>query len=366
MNYDELPKFVCDDIHYNGKKMFGYNKPFNMVLSEREAGKSTLMVKLCYDFFRNTGKPTIILRRRTADITEQYLYDTFVTIPQNFTNGECPEAKFKKSSITQGMVDITLCGKLWIRVIAMSAPLMRLKSAALPPNSLKYMFLDEAVVNARMGEKYLANEAFAIKEIYNTYNRFTYKRDEGKALKFIAFGNPYSYYHPIIADWGVNVNEMHPGVILTGDTWCVECYQICDELKEKIISSNPLFRMNSIYTDYAMKGIAINDMNFRIMDKQPEGFSLYYCFKLHGKTVGVYRGLSDDLHYWTCLLDENNISRKRNVLCYDFGDMSNDRTILSERGKKDFMLLKGCIRYRQIAHRSAEEASLIEELYQLL
>lgn len=338
-----------------------------MVFSEREAGKSTLMVKLIYEHFRKTGLPSIVIRRRSADITEQYLYDTFVTIPKKFTDGQCPEAQYTKGNIQNGMVDIKLCGKIFCRVIALSSPLMRLKSACLI--GLKFMMLDEAVINVRQGEKWLDDEAFRLKELYTTYNRECYQKDKGKSIIFIAFGNPYSYYTPLIADWMVNINLLHPGAILTGDIWYVECYQICEELKQKIMRENPLFRNNSIYTDYAMKGIAVNDSNLRIIDKQPKNFPLQYCFRLHGKTVGIYRGWDDelDLHYWVSIIDASTVSKRRDIICYDFGDMLNEaKTVLGQRGKKDFALLKQSVRYRQIAHRSAEEANLTEELYQLL
>lgn len=365
MTYQDLPKFVCDDIHFNGREIRGYDLPFNLIYSEREAGKSTFMYKTIWDYFRDTGNASILVRRRSADITEQFITD-IGTVYEKFT-GERPAFKYKLSSMKDGMLDIYLCGQIFIRVHSLSVPVARQKSLIL--RNVQYLFYDEFCVNTLYKERYLPGEMMALFELRKTYMREAPDKKNGEKKFYVyCLANPYSYYTPFTSEFQVDINLLKPGVLIHGDVWAVQCYQICDELKEKILKSDPLFRMNSTYTDYAMKGIAINDTRFRIIRNQPKSFQLRYCFKLHGKVLGIFSGidLDSNIFYWTKILDKDSISKRRDIVCYDFGDMIPNRTILDENGRKNYSKLRGCIRYQQVAHFSAEEAAILEEIFQLM
>ena len=61
-----------DNIHYSSRNIDGHNKPFNLIVSAREAGKSTWMIQKIWNAFKK-HYPTIVLRRQIVDITELYV-----------------------------------------------------------------------------------------------------------------------------------------------------------------------------------------------------------------------------------------------------------------------------------------------------
>ena len=359
MNKSELPPFVCDDLHFDGREIDGYNKRFNFIACCRDAGKSTFLWKKVYNAFRNEGRPSIIIRRRTADITPQYIEDT-AGILEKFT-GKYFDLEYTKQDIKQGMVDVGIGGDLFCRVISLSAPMMRLKSMMI--KNTKYMMTDEFIVNVRIGEKYLEDEAMRFKELFTTYNR------EPKDIKCYWFGNPYSLYNPYFGWLNVPTNKLYPGSLFAGDKYVVQCYQLKPELQAKLLKENPLYEFDAEYKDYAFDGRAIQDANIRIIENQPRGFGLDFVFKLHGKYLGVYHGFNQELElfYWTQLIDPKEISLRRDIVVFDFGEMVN-RSVLNSsiNGKKKYYFLKQAIERRQIAFSNISASYMMEEIYQQL
>ena len=64
-----------DNLHFNWDDTFSYNKPWNITVCEREAGKTLDSLVKIYNAFYYHGCPSIILRRRIADMTSAYLDD---------------------------------------------------------------------------------------------------------------------------------------------------------------------------------------------------------------------------------------------------------------------------------------------------
>ena len=65
-----------DKIHYSPRRIDSYNKTWNFVVSEREAGKTTAIpATKIYKFWNAHNRPSIILRRQIVDITEPYILD---------------------------------------------------------------------------------------------------------------------------------------------------------------------------------------------------------------------------------------------------------------------------------------------------
>lgn len=65
-----------DKIHYTPRRIDSYNKPFNFITSEREAGKTTSVIAFkLYKAWYHEHRPSIILRRNIVDITETYITD---------------------------------------------------------------------------------------------------------------------------------------------------------------------------------------------------------------------------------------------------------------------------------------------------
>ena len=200
----ELPRkkpcFVgLDKIHFNTNKLDGPNRPFRLAVSEREAGKSTRWLQFyTYNYMR--GDTILVLRRQIADVSEVYVNDI-----ENLLNkfSLVPiKLDFKRGDMKTGIIDVYVSEyekvgdeiikynkRLFFRVIGMSNPMNRIKSLMLP--KIKYILFDEFIANTRLGEKYLPDEAFKFKEIYNTF-----QRECKTGLICYFFGNPYSVFNP--------------------------------------------------------------------------------------------------------------------------------------------------------------------------
>lgn len=63
-------------------------------------------------------------------------------------------------------------------------------------------------------------------------------------------------------------------------------------------------------------------------------------------------------------MDEKLISKKRGIICFDFGEMADRTALLEHNGKKLYQSFKQAIANRQVTFASIEESWLIEEIYQ--
>ena len=348
-----------DNLHFNFSEVDGYDKPFTFVISEREAGKSTALWNKVYNQFKKNGTPSIVIRRQIADITQTYIMDIQEVInkfheedPVSFRNN-----KNHPVTINQGVVDIYVEGKLFLRVIALSNPMSRIKSLIV--RNLKYIVFDEFICNMRVGEKYLADEAFKFKELYNTFQR------ETDNLKCYFCGNPYSLYNPYFVWIGVDTSKLKRGNIVTGKNWVVQCYEIKPELRELILKKNPLYQFDDSYTKYAFEGQAINDMNIQIEQTCPPNFKLKHVFRIHGKYLGVYLNCGDLLkypRYWTNIIEYTGERRK--VYCFDFNDLVHHTVLMNTADKINYYQFCNAIRNRDIMHSSIECNYLCEEIYE--
>ena len=360
----DLKKWILDDgLHIDFREIDGYNKPFNYIICSRSAGKSSQIWKKLYNNFKETGTPSIVLRRKIVDITEQYIND-IATLINKFTDNDI-ELEFKKSNIKQGMLDVFLNGKIFFRVIALSTSMNRLKSMVL--RHVKFLIFDEFIINARCGEKYEKNEVFKFQELYNTYNR-----ESDSFIKCYFLGNPYSNFFPYATWLHIDTRKLKKGALLTGSNWLVWCYELKPELIQHLKDTNPLYEdSDSDYVKYAF-GEAINDQYIRICENQPQGFRLEYTFKIEGQIVGIFRNydvmatrpMSEvDLDYWAKVLDKNEVSKYRDIFTFDFAEMM-DQTILINRGHKYYLEdLKDAIEQRTIAYQNIDASYLVESIY---
>lgn len=335
----------------------GHQKTHNFIVTERESGKSTLMWKKVYNAFRREQKRSIIVKRYQADITDSYIEDTEKLI-NKFTGSQI-EFNYTRQELNGGTLDLKIGDQIFCRLIALNTALSRLKSRFL--DNVKYMMYDEFICNRRLGEKYLADEPFRIKELYTTYNR-----ESSKGIKIYYFGNPYSLHNPFFSDLNVKTNQIYPGALVAENDYCIWCYQIKDQLKQQILAKNPLYKFDDSYKKYAFDGRAVQDQDILVIEHQPDQFKLDCIFKIHQKCIGIYRGSLIDgdqrIYYWCKIIDPITVSRRRDILCFDFGDMS-DRTVLYN-GRQKFASLKYAIETRSAGFASIEESWMIEEIYQ--
>lgn len=343
-----------DDLHFSFREVDSYNKPFNFIISEREAGKTTAMVLKMWKAFQENRR-SLILRRQAVDITDLYIdsiqnvLNKFIDTPIEFT--------YKRSKMKDGMLEVYVNDKLFFWVVALSSKLQRLKSLMLP--GIKYIFFDEFIVNMKLGERYLQSEEFKFKEIFNTFQR------EARELKCYFLGNPYSHFNPYFVDFGVKTSLLKPGARQIGPNWIVECYQIKDELKEFIVKNNPLYIFDNSYTKYAFGGQAIDDANILIVEKQPQNFSLCLIFKYNDKFINVYKTNKieqEDYKFWINLTDTYE-GKRRNVFCIDWRDMANNCYFIDAVSRDYFWSLRNALQVRTVAYQSIEASYMLESIY---
>lgn len=363
-----MARIKKDKIHYSPQKIDSYNKPYNFVTSEREAGKTTAIIAYkLYKAYYHEHRPSIILRRMAVDITETYINDL-----QDAINDFLPEKRrirfeFKKGSIREGIVDVTVNGRPFCRFIAMSCPKSRIKS--LRYENPKYIFVDEFIVDNRHGEKYLSDEVNKFREIYNTFNRFAARH--GSKIKCYFCGNPYSVYNPYYVWLDVDLSTIRPGAFIVGKNYAIECYQISAELREFIRAHNPLYEFDDAYTRYAFGGEAINDSNIVVVAKQPEGYKLRYIFRLQNKYLYIYymaqnreRASTDYGKYW--IKDSDTYTGARNVYAVDFNNLVNGTVLATAELRMITYRLKQCIGNRDVTYASITAGYLTEEIYNIL
>lgn len=367
-----MNKWQGDDLHLDSEiqRIDGCNKLWNLIVSERESGKSTLIFKKIYNTFKDKKRPSIYVVRYQQDMTETFI-EGAETIISKFTEQEVM-LKYKKGDLKDGgIVDLRLVVNgeeqkgVFFRLIALSTKVGRLKSKVLL--NPRYIFYDEFIVNKRMKEKYLQDEPFQILEgVYNTYLRYVEKKD----LNIYLFGNPYSVVNPFQSYLKIDANKIYPGSFIVGDAYAMWNYQIKSELKEKLLRDNKAYQFDDAYRRYAYDGRAVQDINIRIMKNVPENFRLEYVFKIHGKLIGIYHGyatFSDGrLFYYARIMKQEEVGARRDVICFDFGEMA-DKTVLFHSGQKQFYYaFCEAVTRRQIAFASAEEGWIVEEIYQEL
>ena len=346
-----------DNIHFSLRTINGYNLPFNFIISEREAGKSTAIWLQSYDAWCKEGKTTLVIRRKVVHITKAYI-DDICQIIRKFRDESC-KFEYSQSTLKEGIVDIYINQKRFIRVCALSVDITALKSLVL--RDLKYIIFDEFICNNRFGERYLKDEAIKYMECYNTFRR------ESENLKCYFLGNPYSLYNPYFLFFNVDTSKVVRGAILTDKkSYVIQCYEILPELRAKILKENPLYQFDNSYTKYAFEGKNVNDENIVLLDKLPPNFKLTYVFKNANRYIGLYRAsiwIESEILYYCEFINGNNISKRRDIICFDFEELVDRVVMLSPDERYKFQKIKDAMRKRLIAFNSIECYYLVEEIY---
>lgn len=343
-----------DSLHFTFRTIDGYNKPFNFVISEREAGKSTAVwLDKAYKAFKENGSTSLVIRRQVVDITDVYIRD-IEEIINKFTDDNI-KLSYKNSAIKDGIVQVNIDDKPFVRIVGLSISMSRIKSLML--RNLKYIIFDEFICNTRMGERYLKEEAFKFKELFNTFQR------ENPAVKCYFLGNPYSLYNPYFSDFGVDTRKIERGKILAGENFVVQCYEICDELRKLILKRNPLYKFDDSYTKYAFGGLNINDSNIKLGTKR-DNYYLHLVIRIHNKLVGIWKNKNrDDLEtYFVNFMQ----STTRDAYCFDFSDLQEKTILLTNEFKFYFEMFKRAISFRDVYFETIEAYYLIEEVYESL
>ena len=347
-----------DSVHFTFFRIDGAQKTFNFIVSAREDGKSTAShIAKARKAFREGGKPSIILRRNVNDISESYVESVREILWKFRLPGESPSLIYKKSDLDSGIVRVIdgETKKLRYMMVGISKKLGSIKSNVILNPA--YMFFDEFIVNTRAGERYLPDEAFKFQEIYDTFYR---EADVPPKVYFM--GNPYSFFNPYFAYYGINPRK---GKFQTGKNWAFEFHELEPELKEYLKAHNPQFVDDDLYTRYAFSGEAINDLNIKIREKLPQNYALFCYALVLGKTLAIYENndpWDEDNQFWVGICG-TKIGMRRDVMAFDFSDLRPGSRLFSLEDKITFERFKRAIQLRQVAYDTLESDYLIEGVY---
>lgn len=348
-----------------------YNKVWNFAVGERESGKTVDSWFLLFNAYIYEHRPSIVLRRRIADMTTTYI-DDIENVLNKFLDRKV-QLLYLKGDVKQGIVDIhigeagesysyTAIKKLpiFVRIVGLSNPMNRIKSLMLP--NVKYIFFDEFIANLRGGEKYLpADEHFLIQEIYTTYNR-----EAETPIRILAAGNPYSVYTPLFLGLGVDSSRIKPGAFIVGDNYTINCFETPPKLKAQILAANPMYEFDDSYKRYAFGGEAINDQNIRIQKTEPRGFKLRFVFKFGNDIVSIHQGNGNDYKYWVCKHSIDwltKMSKNRRIICFNFGDMIDGSIKYGHEQLIDMVSVRKAMNERRITYNCIDASYMMEDAY---
>ena len=365
----------CDNLHFKWGKALSYNKPWNFVIGERESGKSVDSWLHIWSAFNYEKRPSIVLRRRIADITGTYI-DDVETLLNKFLEKPV-QLLYLKGDVKSGIVDVYLgeankdyswqqMRKLpvFFRIIGLSNPMSRIKSLMLP--NVKYIFFDEFICNLRGQEKYLSDEFFMIKEIYTTYNR-----ESSSSIRIIAAANPYSVYCPLFIGLRVDTSKLKPGSFVVGDNYIIDCFKVPEELKARILAANPMYEFDDAYKRYAFGGENVNDQNIKIQKIEPSGLKMKYIFKLGRDFISIHEGTSNmqKEKFWCCKHKEDwleKVSKRRNIIVFDFADMCDGTRMIDMNIKVNMARLKDAVNKRNITYNCIDASYMMEDVYNFI
>lgn len=351
-----------DNIHYNFRTIDGYDKPINIVISAREAAKSTSFnLDKAYYKWKKDGSTCLYLVRQVVEINEALITSIEENIINKFTDDNV-KFQFSKAAFRDGVVDIRIDDKLYMRILALSIPLRRIKQSLL--KDVGVIVFDEFIINQRSGEKYLKNESFKISEIYTTYKRE--RKDISKPLKIYFLGNPYSLHNPVFMWLGIDVRKIKFGQCLVGDNYVLQWYALSEALKEKILKDNPLYEFDEFYKSYAFDGQPVLDKNIKLLERVPLRYNLRFVFRIESKLIAVYQNnyWEDGADFYYCqFMSEKELSKRRTAFCFDFGELMNQTALVDKSDLIKFNKFKIAMRKRQIAFQSIDCYYLVEEIY---
>ena len=351
-----------DNIHYNISKLDSYNKKWNFCWSPRELGKSTAIdVQKIYKLYHDLELPSLVLFNQAADMTEAQVLSMENTI--NKFKGREVHLKVKKDSGTIWIIYDCKesIEKIFCVFASLGAPIRRLKGLNLGP--IGCIVYDEFMVNTKMGEKYPAELAFKIKEIYKTFVRECRPR----LLKIYCLGNPYSKYHPLFVDLKVNINDIKKGKTLVGKDYVIDAAVLSDELKEIILKNDPTHNFDDPYEKYAFEGDAINDEEINIEENQPENYKLKTVFKIQDRYLWIYKGdieITQFIKYPRYWMTTSAVQpgKRREIICIDFESMVKNGQLV-KLFKGYFNSLKDNIAANQVTYSSPEAYYLAQLVY---
>ena len=364
MEQKKVKYINVDNLHYSFRAIRGYQKPINIILSAREPGKtSSFWREIAYKQYYERGMKGILMVRQTVEISVQLIDDIENEINKFLSPSDQIKFEYKESSFTSGIVDVSINGDLFFRIVSLSIKMVRLKKMKVP--KCGWIVQDEFIIDPRTKEKYLTNEMMRIKELYTTNIRTRFSEDEPIYQYYL--GNPYSLFNPLFVDLGVDTSKLKIGEKYVGKGFVIDFYKMKPELREHILKINPFYQFDEDYKAYALEGKAINDTNLKVSNVMPSGYVLKFICRFEGIYIGIFmsKELFYEDYYYAREIPKNYGSNKASY-AFDFKELVNGTTLFNSIDRSQFTLFKRAIEKRKITYETITIAYYIQEIYNYL
>lgn len=364
-----------DNLHLSTSKGDSYDVMDNFYITSRGMGKSALFWGKLYNAWKKLGRTGIVIRTIQADITSAYLDDIETLLNKFRAPADYVQIKYAKGSIKDGVVDvfITEPGEaekyLFVRVVALGIKVTRYKSLIVRNPSM--MGYDEFIPNTRLGEKWLPDAPWRVKELYSTFAR----ECEGYTLKRYWFGNPYSRYIPYLLNYyKIDTLQLKPGDFLHGKNYIIDLQKPKPELVELLKKQNPDL-LNDIDAEWNrfMNGEFINDENYEIQPEEPQGYQLRWVFRISNHYIGCFRSGDDpgwegdfDCDWYVKMLPDDWKSKRRDIYAVDFDNLVAGTQLITKTDKINTQILRNAIARRRVIFKDVNSAYLLQSIYTIL
>ena len=360
-----------DNKHYTYREIDGHNAAINVIFSARGSGKSTTgIVDKLYKMYLQE-RINLVFKRYAASITDEWL-QSFGRILEKFYPGQLFKMSYLKSEVKNGVFTLYMNKKPFAMIVALNGAMDKKKSIFLKNPGVAWF--DEAFINPLYGEKYLSKEWDRLREICIGFMRELIAT--GQPWKLYVQGNNYSLANPYTLGLKVPLNKLKLGTILTGYIgegenrfkWAVQYYDLLPELKEELKRENPFYGdEEDEFTKYALEGIAVNDMNYKIEQTLPRNYSLCFVVRIENNYVGVFKNnqISKDGDYFHCrLLKAAEV--KLEVFCFEFSQLVEGSIMKCKTQEWYFMSFMYAMQRRLVTFSDVNIATLCEEIYTYL
>lgn len=318
-----------------------------------------MWLKKIYLRWKINKRPWIYTTRTSVEITSALIDSIADTIINKFTDDNIV-LKYNKGNFKDGIVDIFINDELFFRTVSLSIPLRRIKLAVV--KNIGGVLTDEYIINPKLKERYIQNEAFIIKEAYTTW-----RREANGILKWYFLANPYSLFNPLFLDWKVDLKKLKRDSFYVGDNFVIHWAVLNPLLKEHLLKLNPLYQFDEEYQDYALDGLAINDKNIKL-STLPRKYILKYILLVGDRYIGVYFNpnyLAEN-RYHCKYVNLDCLSKDRAIYCFSIEELVDRTSVVSSEEKFMLQVLKTAMRTRSVTFEDINIYYLMLEVYKAL
>lgn len=245
--------------------------------SDRSDGKTTKIITLAYDTFKETGKIGVIARRWSTDITTMWVNTLFTNLKKMLKMRGVSEPVFKsKGSPKKDGVHLYADGTEF----AVCVPLSRADSvkSAFDVATHKNLYIDEYIP---LDGRYFKKEVEAILEIWRTVDRDTWTNYALIMSNHICGTCPLFSYFGVLPRDGISRWK--------NGRFCM--LQVANKGNREQVKLSPLGELveGTPYGDYAAGGFII-DHSARVMTTHTR-VSLNYGISAAGKKYALYQAI---------------------------------------------------------------------------